>query len=237
MECGDAALYAPGLFRVEILVCVGKKFFDPLAIPVVNRNADARGEPWLFLVFGHHYANAVCDVLRFRVLRLGQDESELIAAVARGGVNRAAMNAQDGGEAAEGAAAYQVAEAVVDFFQAVEIEEQDGERPASAVGALGFVFQDVEEPAVIGEAGERVADGEMANLFEQARVIEERTAKSESVTAHREDLCEHEGRVQKALRLARSELRGEVHPGGGVDGAVEGRVFGIKAAAIPDDGC
>ena len=69
MECGDPALYAPGFFRVEILVCIGKKFFDPLAIPVVNRNADARGEPWLFLVLGHDYANAVCDVLRFRVLR------------------------------------------------------------------------------------------------------------------------------------------------------------------------
>ena len=126
------------------------------------------------------------------------------------------------------------AKAVVDFFQAVEIEEQNSERPASAVGALGFIFEDVEEPAVIGEAGERVADGEMADLFEQARVIEERAAESESVTAHREDLGEHEGRVEKPLRLARSELSGEVHPGGGVDGAVERRVFGIEAAAIPN---
>src|ERR1700720_1596218 len=129
-----------------------------------------------------------------------------------------------------------MAEAVVDFFQAVEIKEQNGEGPAGAVSALGFIFEDVEEATVIGEAGERVADGEMADLFEEPRVIEKRAPQSEGVTADRKDLGEHERRVEKAFRLARRELGGEVHPSGCVDGAVEGRVFGIKAAAIPNHG-
>ena len=146
MEGCDAALHAAGFFRVEILVCFGQELLNALAIPAVNRNADARGEPWLFLVLRHYHANAVCNVLRFRVLRLGQNESELVAAVARGGVYGAAMNAQDGGEAAQSAATNEMAKAVVDFFQAVEVEEQNGEGPAGAVGAFGFILEDSAKP-------------------------------------------------------------------------------------------
>jgi len=237
MECGDAALNAPGFFRIEILVCFGKKFFNSLAISLVYRNADAGGELWLLLVLGHDYANAIRNLLRFFVLRLGQDESELVAAVACGGIDGAAMNAQNGGQAAERAAADEMAEAIVDFFQAVEIEEQDGERSAGAVGAFSFVLKDVEETSVVGEAGERIADSKVADLFEEARVIEERAAESEGVAAYGKDLREHEGCVEKAFGLARGDLSGEVHPSRGVNRAVEGSVFGIKTAAIPNHGC
>jgi hypothetical protein len=236
MECGDAALYAPGFFRVEILVRLGKKLLDSFSIPAVYRNSDACGEAGLLFVLGHDYANAIRDMLRFFVLRLGQNESELIAAVTRGGIDSTAMNAQDGGQAAKGSAADEMTEAVVNFLQAVEIEEQDGEGPAGAVGALGFVLEDVEEPAVIGEPGERIADSEMADLLEEASVIEQCAAESESVTAYGEDLGEHEGRVEETFRLAGSDLSGEVHPSRGVDGAIKRRVLGIKTAAIPNHG-
>jgi hypothetical protein len=73
MECSDTALYATSFLRIEILVGVGKKFFDPLSVSMVDRNADAGGKPRLFLVLGHHHANAIRDVLRFFVLRLGQN--------------------------------------------------------------------------------------------------------------------------------------------------------------------
>jgi len=116
MERGNAALYAPGFFGVKILVCLGKKIFDPLAIPAVNRNADARRDRRLFLVLRHDDANTICDALSLHLERLRQNESELIAAVARGGIDGAAMNAQDGGEAAEGSAADEMTEAIVDFF-------------------------------------------------------------------------------------------------------------------------
>jgi len=75
--------------------------------------------------------------------------------------------------AADGAAADEVAVGVVNLFEAVEIEKQKGEGTAAAIGALGFAFEDVEETAIVGEAGERIADGEMADLFEEAGVIEE----------------------------------------------------------------
>src|SRR5208282_5180217 len=159
----------------------------------------------------------------------------LVTAVARGGIDGAAMNSQNSSQTAEGAASDKMAELVVDFLQAVEIEKQHGEGPAGAVRALGFVFQDVEQTAIVGEAGERVADGKMANLFEEPRIIEKRAAEREGVAADGEDLGEHKRRVEKPLRLARRDLSGEVHPSRGVDGAVEGGVLGIKTAAIPND--
>src|SRR4029077_3825379 len=196
MGCGDAALYAPGFLGIEILVRVRKKLFNPCSISAVKRNADARGERRILLVLGHDDANAIRDMLCFRVLCFWQDKSELIATVARGGIDGAAMNAQKGGQAAEGAAADQMAVAVVDFFQAVEIEEQNGEGPAGPVGAFGFVLEHVEEPAVVGQTGERVADSEMADLFKETRVIEECAAECKSVTAHGEDLGEHKRRIE-----------------------------------------
>ncbi len=234
MECGDAALHATGFFRVEILIRRGEKLLNSFSIPSVNRNADARGELRHFLVLRHHHANAIGDALRFGVFRFWQHESKLIAAVACGGINGAAMNAQDGGKAAERAAANEMTEAVVDFFQTIQIEKQDGEGPAGAVGALGFVLEDVEEPAIVGEAGERIADGEMADLFEQARVIQERAAKSKGIAAHSEDLREHKRRVEKPLGLGCGDLSGEVHPSRSVDGAIERSVLGIKATPIPN---
>lgn len=234
MECSDAALHPPGFFRVQIPVCLGKKLFDSLASPAINRDTDAGGELGIFLILSHDHTNAICDVLGFRVLRFRQNESELITTITRCGVDSAAMNSQNGGQATQSAAANQMAEAVVDFLQAVQIEEQNGEGAASAVGALGFVLEDVEQMTVVGEASERIADGEMADLFEKPRIIEDGAAESEGVTADGENLGKHKGGVEKALRLTRGKLGGEVHPGSSVDGAVESRIFGSETPSIPN---
>src|SRR5580658_3585341 len=75
----------------------------------------------------------------------------------------------------------------------------------------------------------------MTDLFKEASIIEQRAAECECVAAYGENLGEHEGRVEKALRLASGDLSGAIHPSRGVDGAVERRVLGVKAAAIPND--
>src|SRR5882762_3531427 len=133
-------------------------------------------------------------------------------------------------------AANQVAVRIVDFLQAVEIEEQYGERPATAIGALGFGFQNVQQTAVIGQTGERVADGEVADLLEETRIVQERAAEGYGVTGDREGLSENEWGIEHPLRLGGGELSPEIHPGGNVDRAVEGRVFQFEAAAIPNQG-
>ncbi len=72
------------------------------------------------------------------------------------------------------------------------------------------------------------------DLFEEAGVVEQRAAQSYGVTGDGEGLREDERRIQEARGLRGCELRGYVHPGGGVDGAVEGGVFDSQASTIPD---
>src|SRR5205807_10486036 len=63
------------------------------------------------------------------------------------------VNAENVGEPADGAAADEMAKVIVYFFQAIEIKKQDGERPAVAIGAVGFGFQDIEQAAVVSKSG------------------------------------------------------------------------------------
>ena len=77
---------------------------------------------------------------------------------------------------------------IVDFFQAVEIEKQDGERPVAAIGAFGLAFEDIQQAAVIGEAGEGIADSEMTNLLEQSRIFQQSSTECDGVTHYAEAL-------------------------------------------------
>src|SRR5437016_11639821 len=80
----------------------------------------------------------------FVFLRFWKDQCKLVSAVARRGVNGAAVNAQNIGDTADGAAAYKMAVTVVNGLQTIEVQKQHGKRTAGTVGALGFVFQNVE---------------------------------------------------------------------------------------------
>src|ERR1700738_4609420 len=163
---GWVALGAAGFFSIELGVRGGEKFFDALAVAVVDGDADAGGELRSLRVAGHDGADAVGDALGFFVQGLGQNESEFVAAVTRGGVDGAAVDAEDVREAIERVAADEVAVGVIDLLEAVEIEQENREGATVAIGALGFRFEDVEQAAVVGEASEGVADGEVANLLE-----------------------------------------------------------------------
>src|SRR5438876_8877398 len=81
----------------------------------------------------------------FVFLRFWKDQCKLVSAVARRGVNGAAVNAQNIGDTADGAAAYKMAVTVVNGLQTIEVQKQHGKRTAGTVGALGFVFQNVEQ--------------------------------------------------------------------------------------------
>jgi hypothetical protein len=140
MGGGSRAPTAAGFLRVEITIGFGEKFFDAFAITAVDGNADARGERGLLIVIGEHFTNAVGDAAGFVFLRFREDEGEFVPAVAGGSINGSAVDAQNVGEAANGVAADEMAVVVVDFFQAVEVEQKNGERPAAAVGALSFIF-------------------------------------------------------------------------------------------------
>src|SRR5258708_13223544 len=111
--------------------------------------------------------------MRFVFLGFRENEREFVAAISRSGINGAAVNAENIGEAADGAAADEMAIAIVYFFQLIEIKKQHGEGPAGAIGALRLVFKDIEQTAGVGKAGERITHATMPNLFEKPRVIDD----------------------------------------------------------------
>src|SRR5258708_33989787 len=129
------------------------------------------------------------------------------------------MNPENIGEAADGAAADEMAVTIVNRLQTIEVEKQHGEGPASALGALRLVFKNIEQAAVVGKAGERIADGKMADLFEEPGVIEKRATQGDGVAQHHERLGEDEGSVEQAPGLSGGELSGCIRAGGGVNGA------------------
>src|SRR5690348_8599109 len=104
------------------------------------------------------------------------------------------------------------------------------------MGALCFGFKNIEQATIVGQPGERVADGEVADLFEQARIVEQSAAESDGVAGDGERLREDERGIKQALRLRGGNLCGEIHPGGGVDGAVERGIFELEAPTKPDYG-
>ena len=69
---GWVALGAAGFFEIELGVRGGEKFFDALAVAVVDGDADAGGELRSLRVAGHDGADAVGDALGFFVQGLGQ---------------------------------------------------------------------------------------------------------------------------------------------------------------------
>jgi len=189
----------------------------------------------LFVIIGENFADAIGNTMGVVLFRFRENEGEFIAAVARGGINGAAMNAEDIGKAADGAAANEVAIAIVDSLQAIEVEKQHGEGPAGAIGALCFILEDIEQSAVIGQASEWVANGQMVDLLEQASVVEKSATESDGVAQHHEGLGKDERSVEKAGGLRGRELGGDIQPSRGVDGAVESGVFHGQAAAVPDE--
>ncbi len=102
-------------------------------------------------------ANALTDEERAR--RVGsalEDERELVAAEARDGVTRARDTLESPGEMLQDRVTGLVPEGVVDFLEAVQVEQHQREaRAVSLRGQEGLLEAVVEEPA-IRKLGERV---------------------------------------------------------------------------------
>jgi len=105
-----------------MLVGFGKKSLDTFAIAAINRNSDAGRKRRLFLVLLHHGMNALNYAFGFFLFRFWQDESKFVAAVARGSIDGAAIDAQCVRDSANRTAANQMTIAVINFFQAIEVE-------------------------------------------------------------------------------------------------------------------
>ncbi len=113
-------------------------------------------------------------------LRLREDDRELVAAHPAGDVRRANDVAHALRRLGEDAVAREVADAVVDRLEVVEVEDHERQVPLVAVRARNLAREGLVEVAPVVEAGERVEVGELPRFAEATRILDRRTG------AHRE---------------------------------------------------
>ena len=81
-----------------------------------------------------------------------------------------ALAADDVGRLDEGAAAEQVAVGVVDLLEAVQVDEEQRQRPAAAHRALGFLAKRVVQVPRVVELGQVVGDRQRLGASDAERV-------------------------------------------------------------------
>src|SRR5487761_141904 len=187
-----------------------QQFFDGQAVARIDGDAGADGNARLDAVLNQSFANAMRDLNGDSFLSFGKHQSEFVAAVSRGGIHAAAVITKDVGEAFERLAADQVSVVVIYFFQAVEIEKQHGKSAIGAVSALELDFHDFEQMAIVGEARQRIADGEAADLIEEARVVEKRAGQNDGVADSFEQLRGAGSRIEAHGRLAHGQMTSHI---------------------------
>ena len=114
------------------------------------------------------------ELVGVRERRLREDDRELVAADAAGDVRRADDVADPLRRLGEDAVAGEVADAVVDRLEVVEVEDDQREVPVVAVRAGDLARKGLVEVAAVVQAGQRVEVGELARLAEAARVLDRR---------------------------------------------------------------
>src|SRR5215469_10263230 len=199
---------------------------------MINRSANAGGKRRVFLVRGKGFANAHGYALGLFLASFRENQSKFVAAVTGSSINRAAMKAQDVRNAAKSAAANEVAVGVVNRLQAIQVEKEHGKGTPGAQGAFGFRVQHIEQLAIVGKAGERVAGRKMPYLFERLGAVEQSAAKQDGIAQHVHRLRKNEGAVEKLDRLASGKLRSQVQPNRKIDGFIKGGILQIFAPPV-----
>jgi hypothetical protein len=152
-------------FSIKGVVGGGEELFNGLAIVRVDGNAGTYRDGRLVTVGSETLSNSIGNPLSSWGFRFRENEGEFIASVTRRSVNGAGMNAENVRQAADGVGSHEMAIGVIDNFQPVQIEQHDGKRPPGAVVAPDFRVEGVEKSAVVGKAGERIGDRQLAHVF------------------------------------------------------------------------
>ena len=136
--------------------------------------------------------------------RVGQDDREFVAAEPGHDVGFAGAAADDAGRLDQRLAARQMAVAVVDLLEAVQVEEQQRQRPAAARGALGFAAQHQVQVAGVVEPREVVGHRQRLGLLQRQRVVERDGRRLEQRPQRR-----HERRAERRGRGRRHRIEAD----------------------------
>jgi len=98
VSAGVRGLPAPRLFvAVQAVIRRFQKILGRLAILWIDRGTDAHGQPWLIGLVAQAIGDALRNLLDHLHVRVNQQDRELVAAVTRGNVGRAAILFHDVG--------------------------------------------------------------------------------------------------------------------------------------------
>src|SRR4029077_17965526 len=99
---------------------------------------------------------------------------------------------------------------VVYGLQAIHIKKNDAKRPLRAARAVQFRFQHTNEPAVISQSGQRIADRHGAHLVKEARLIEQSAAEHDQIAGRLAQLRKEKRAVEKMPGENRGEMADKI---------------------------
>ena len=133
----------------------------------VHRDADAAGDDEVHVLAlkrcRQHVQNALAHELTGAHVGLVQDHDELVAAQARHGVVGAQALLDPVRHLHQHHVAKAVAQRVVDVLEAVQVDEHHGKGAVVALGNCNRLFHPLVQHDAVGQAGERVAVGQVVD--------------------------------------------------------------------------
>src|SRR5262249_25453100 len=144
---------------VERFVGSAKNIFNGVTVMGILSHTHARGNAWSLRVLRKTLRNPVRHLARLLKWSFRQNQCELIAAVARRRIDVAAMHLQNIRDATKCAASDYMAVRVVNFFQAVEVQQQNGKRSSRATVSPNLRVYAIEQQPIVSKAGQRIRIG------------------------------------------------------------------------------
>jgi hypothetical protein len=154
-----------GFVAVEGAVGCDEQFIEGGTVEGIHRDAGTDGEWRIFALVAKAIGNALRDEQRGLGIGFRKDEDELISAITGGKVNFAGMQTENSRKATESAAADEMTASVVYCFKVVEVKENDRKWRARAAEALDLRIESFDQAAIVCQAGERIAFGQLADMF------------------------------------------------------------------------
>src|SRR4029077_11635008 len=150
---------------VKILVCDGKKPLNCIAIARVDCYANACRQTGFLQLLAEPLSDALRNLLGRSPFSLREYEGKFIAPIARRGINDARTDPEDIAQTAQCPTSRQMAVCVINIFQSVQIEKQQGKRPLGPSRPLDFSAQHVQKSTIVGKTGQRIRDREISRLL------------------------------------------------------------------------
>src|SRR5271163_2883998 len=102
---------------------------------------------------------------------------------------------------------------IVDGLETIHVEKHYAKRTLRAARTIELRFQHANEPAIVGEARERIADSHGAYLVKEARLVKQRAGEHDDVAGGLAQLREEKRAIKKMARESGGDVADHVERG------------------------